>query len=54
MAEYDRLLERFVQQNRIILGSNLVGIYLHGSAAMGCWNPRTSDLDLLVVVNDPP
>ncbi len=27
----------------------LVGIYLHGSLAMGCFNPAASDLDLLVV-----
>lgn len=33
-----------------ILGENLKGIYLHGSAAMGCFNPKKSDLDLLVIV----
>ncbi len=32
-----------------ILGSDLIGVYLHGSLAMGCFNPRGSDLDLLVV-----
>src|SRR3712207_2262445 len=32
-----------------LLGANLVGIYLHGSLAMGCFNPRRSDIDLLVV-----
>ena len=31
------------------LGESLVGVYLHGSLAMGCFNPRRSDLDLLVV-----
>lgn len=30
-------------------GSNLVGVYLHGSLAMGCFNPARSDIDLLVV-----
>ncbi|MEJ9217350.1 DUF4111 domain-containing protein [Paenibacillus glucanolyticus] len=34
------------------LGGNLVGIYLHGSLAMGCFNPDTSDVDLLLVVRD--
>lgn len=34
------------------LGSDLVGIYLHGSLAMGCFNPDTSDVDLLLVVQD--
>jgi predicted nucleotidyltransferase len=36
-----------------ILGENLTGIYLHGSLAMNCFNPRRSDIDLLVVVNSP-
>src|SRR5260370_1294034 len=34
------------------LRSNLIGIYLHGSLAMGCFNPRRSDIDLLVVTQD--
>jgi predicted nucleotidyltransferase len=32
-----------------ILGDNLTGIYLHGSLAMGCFNPARSDIDLLVI-----
>ncbi len=36
-----------------VLSENLVGIYLHGSLAMGCFNPRRSDLDLLVVTKHP-
>ena len=47
---YDDLLLRFVQMSKDVLGGNLVGIYLHGSAAMGCFHPQKSDLDLLVVV----
>src|SRR5216684_2350280 len=35
-----------------LLGNNLVGIYLHGSLAMGCFNPHRSDIDLLVVTQD--
>ena len=31
------------------LDANLLGVYLHGSLAMGCFNPTRSDLDLLVV-----
>jgi predicted nucleotidyltransferase len=31
------------------MGSNLVGIYLHGSLAMGCFNSTKSDIDFLVV-----
>lgn len=31
------------------LSNNLIGVYLHGSLAMGCFNPARSDIDLLVV-----
>lgn len=34
------------------LGANLAGVYLHGSLAMGCFNPAHSDLDLLVVTHE--
>ena len=43
--------ENFVTQSKEILGDNLVGIYLHGSAVMGCFNEKTSDIDLLVVIH---
>ena len=45
-----RITESFVRRSREILGENLVGVYLHGSAAMGCFNDKKSDIDLLVVV----
>ena len=35
-----------------VLGPALVGAYLHGSAALGGFQPGASDLDLVVVVND--
>lgn len=35
------------------LGGALIGLYLHGSLAMGCFNPARSDLDLLAVVREP-
>jgi Domain of unknown function (DUF4111) len=37
----DRLLE--------VLGADLVGLYLHGSAVLGGWQPEISDVDLLGV-----
>lgn len=52
MGNYDDMLIEFAEQSRAVLGSSLVGIYLHGSAAMGCLNPDKSDIDLIVVVND--
>lgn len=47
---YEDLLYRFTEVCKKILKTNLVGIYLHGSAALGCFNPDKSDLDLIVVV----
>ena len=44
-TQINNLLATFQQ----LLGNNLVGIYLHGSLAMGCFNPQRSDVDLLVV-----
>ena len=52
MQDYREVIEEFVIQSIKILGANLTGIYLHGSAAMGCFNPKESDIDLLVVVKD--
>ena len=52
MRDYQEVTDEFVIQGRKILGDNLTGIYLHGSAAMGCFNPKESDIDLLVVVKD--
>jgi len=36
-----------------ILGGELVGCYLYGSLARGCFHPRTSDVDVLVVSEGP-
>lgn len=39
----------FCAHLQTLLDTNLSGIYLHGSLAMGCFNPDCSDLDLLAV-----
>lgn len=44
------VLDAFVKGSREILGDDLVGVYLHGSAVMGCFSPLKSDIDLIVVV----
>jgi streptomycin 3"-adenylyltransferase len=46
-------VERYVADVRAMLGGALVGVYLHGSLAMGCFNPAQSDLDVLVVTRAP-
>lgn len=37
-----------------IVQDNLVGIYLYGSLAMGCFNSKSSDMDVIVVVRKRP
>ena len=49
---YENLLNRFTEMCRRILKENLVGVYLHGSAAMGCFHPEKSDLDILIIVKN--
>ena len=48
----EQLLARFVRAAAETLGGNLLGVYLHGSAAMECFQPKKSDLDLLLVVRE--
>ena len=52
MDALNDLLKSFVTQSQKILGDNLIGIYLHGSVVMGCYNEKKSDIDLLVVVKE--
>lgn len=49
---YIRILKNLSQKYQSILKENLVGIYVHGSIAMGCFNWDKSDIDFIVVVND--
>lgn len=51
--ESQELLDKLTEYSNHIFGDNLVGVYLHGSMAMGCFNPMKSDLDILVIVENP-
>jgi predicted nucleotidyltransferase len=42
-------LEALEAELRDLLGANLIGIYVYGSLAFGCYNPARSDVDLLVL-----
>ena len=53
MKTLETLLSAFVEKTKDILKDRLTGIYLHGSAAMGCFNPGKSDVDLIIVVERP-
>ena len=44
-------LTRFLCENE---QNNLIGVYLHGSLAMGCFQPGGSDLDVLVLLEHSP
>lgn len=35
-----------------ILKDNLIGIYIHGSIALNCFNWDKSDIDFIIVVRD--
>ncbi|RAP77998.1 aminoglycoside adenylyltransferase domain-containing protein [Paenibacillus montanisoli] len=43
------ILNQLVDLFKEELDRSLVGIYLHGSLAMGCYNQEKSDIDLLIV-----
>ena len=47
-----KILDIIVERYKKILDSNLVGCYLHGSLAMGCYT-NSSDIDILIVVREP-
>lgn len=48
--KYTALLNELADASKQIFGEKLVGIYLHGSLAMGCFNPEKSDIDLILVI----
>lgn len=48
------ILNKIANEYYRILGNNLIGIYVHGSIAFGCFNPNKSDIDFIVVVNYRP
>lgn len=57
-AEVDADIVEWVQSIVVdvsdVLGDELVGVYLHGSLAMGCYYRPKSDLDLLIVCSETP
>lgn len=48
-----RQVDEFTAGLREILADTLIGVYLHGSLAMGCFNPERSDIDALIVTEEP-
>ena len=48
-TEATALLEDVTSAVQLILGSNLVGMYLYGSITNSSFNPKRSDIDCIVV-----
>ena len=46
-------LAELTRRFEAVLGNGLVGVYLHGSAALGDFSPARSDLDVVAVVDRP-
>lgn len=51
-TETMNLLDRFLGILRSTFAEILKGVYLHGSLAMDCFNPSSSDIDLLILLHD--
>lgn len=51
-AQTQVYLSRLVELFKDEWNDNLIGVYLHGSLAMGCFNPLKSDIDILVVIRE--
>lgn len=49
MNEVERYLRAVVEQLRQMLGTDLVGVYLHGSLVLGDFSPKRSDVDAVAV-----
>ena len=49
---YQSVIDDFVAAAKEIIGEKLTGVYLHGSLAMGCFNPEKSDIDLIIIIEE--
>jgi len=47
-----RAIQLLSREIKKILQGNFIGMYIHGSLAMGDFNPASSDIDFLVVTKD--
>lgn len=46
-----KVVEKLIRESKKIINENFVGFYVHGSLALGGFNPDRSDIDVLVVTN---
>jgi predicted nucleotidyltransferase len=50
-SDINVILDKLLTDVKAVLGTRLVGLYVHGSLAYGDFNPQTSDIDFLVVTD---
>ena len=48
-SEVTEIVKNLMRESKKILGGNYIGFYLHGSLAIGGFNPKRSDLDFLII-----
>lgn len=51
--EVNAALDEICAGARAILGDRMIGMYVHGSLAIGDFDPERSDIDFLIVTADP-
>lgn len=44
------LIDELCKDLKVIFDNKLLGLYLHGSIAMGAFNPKSSDIDFMVLL----
>lgn len=49
---YQEVINNFTNMCKDIFSDDLTGVYLHGSLAMGCFNPDKSDIDFIVAIEN--
>jgi streptomycin 3"-adenylyltransferase len=47
-----KVLREILSAVQSVIQDNLIGLYLHGSLAMDCYNPRSSDIDIIIVARE--
>ncbi|MBI2850875.1 MAG: DUF4111 domain-containing protein [Chloroflexi bacterium] len=51
-TEVNSVVDDLLTRVKAVLGSNLVGLYLHGSLALGAFVPNRSDIDVVILTAD--
>lgn len=51
--EVNTILKHLLESAKPVLGRHFIGMYLYGSLSSGGFNPQSSDIDFLFVVDEP-